>query len=268
MKMKANYHTHTTFCDGHSTPEEMVRRAVELGFAHLGFSGHIDINPVMDVDAYIREIRRLEETYRDSIEILCGGELDNMYPRRHIEGVDYVIGSTHHLDVSYERPLALDNTEEEVLFLLNEFYGGDAFHMARDYFRIVAHTYDDTHCAFIGHFDLLTRYNQSLGFLDEADPRYLAPALEAMEYLVSEGVPLEINTRQSHWGKLYPSPLLLRKLHELGGEIVINSDAHIAAELDKGFSLAVETARACGFDHTNLLTRQNGRVVFLQEGLS
>ena len=35
--LKANYHTHTVFCDGDNTAQEMVDRALELGFEHLGF---------------------------------------------------------------------------------------------------------------------------------------------------------------------------------------------------------------------------------------
>ena len=37
---KADLHTHTSFCDGKNSPEEMVRSAVEKGFDVLGFSGH------------------------------------------------------------------------------------------------------------------------------------------------------------------------------------------------------------------------------------
>ena len=38
--IKANLHTHTTWCDGKNTAEEMVRSAIESGFDVLGFSGH------------------------------------------------------------------------------------------------------------------------------------------------------------------------------------------------------------------------------------
>ena len=36
--LKANYHTHTVLCDGKNTAEEMVQRALDLGFKYLGFS--------------------------------------------------------------------------------------------------------------------------------------------------------------------------------------------------------------------------------------
>ena len=42
MKLKANYHTHTVFCDGADTPEDVVLAAIGKGFTHLGFSGHMD----------------------------------------------------------------------------------------------------------------------------------------------------------------------------------------------------------------------------------
>lgn len=38
--MRQNLHTHTTFCDGTNTAEEMIQAARELGMDSLGFSGH------------------------------------------------------------------------------------------------------------------------------------------------------------------------------------------------------------------------------------
>ena len=38
--INTNFHTHTTFCDGKDTPEQMVLAAIQKGFSALGFSGH------------------------------------------------------------------------------------------------------------------------------------------------------------------------------------------------------------------------------------
>lgn len=38
--MLANFHTHSTFCDGKNTPEEIVLAALEKGFVSIGFSSH------------------------------------------------------------------------------------------------------------------------------------------------------------------------------------------------------------------------------------
>ena len=35
-----NFHTHTTYCDGKETAEQMVQAAIAKGFTRLGFSGH------------------------------------------------------------------------------------------------------------------------------------------------------------------------------------------------------------------------------------
>ena len=38
--IKQNLHTHTIYCDGKDTVEEMVKEAIQKGFSILGFSGH------------------------------------------------------------------------------------------------------------------------------------------------------------------------------------------------------------------------------------
>ena len=267
MALTGNFHTHTNLCDGADTPRAMVESALAHGLKRLGFSGHMDADIHMDLERYRAEIDALRDLYGGRIEILCGVELDNLYDPGCARGLDYVIGSTHFMDVEYERPLSVDNTADELRLLCNEFYGGDFYRLCRAYFRLEAQIADRFPCDFIGHFDLVTKFNDALHFVDEEDPRYLGPALEAMEYLVSRGKPFEINTRQSARGKLYPGITLLRRLRELGGEILINSDAHRASELTAGFDLAAETARSLGFDHTNHLTLRSGKTVLVPEAL-
>ncbi len=263
--LKANFHTHTTFCDGMSTPRESIERAIELGFMTLGFSSHVDIEPVMDVDAYKTEIRGLQEEYKDRIEILCGGELDNMYPEKHPRGFDYLIGSTHHLKILPDRFLAVDSSEEDLLFLCENFFDGDYYKLIRYYYELVSRTYENTGCTFIGHFDLVTKFNDTMHFIDEDDDRYISPALDAMNHLVKSGMPyFEINTRQIERGRIYPSRRLLKHLHDIGGEIFISSDAHDARFLTKGFEQAIELAKSCGFDHSNYLTMKSGRLEYVQ----
>ena len=262
-----NYHTHTTFCDGSSTPQEMVERAMALGFTSLGFSGHVDIDPVMDVEAYLHEIRRLQALYGDRIEILCGGEFDSCYADPLRGGFDYKIGSNHHLDVGADRPVAVDYSEEMFVRLLYVFYAGDAFALARDYYAGVAKVYDRIHCNVIGHFDLVTKYNHHLHVIDEDDPRYVDPAMAALDALLSEDVAFEINTRMVRTGRVYPHERFLKRIREKHGEIIISSDAHNAAELNAGFDTAVELARRCGFDHTNRLTMQNGCLELVPVGI-
>lgn len=43
-KLRADFHTHTTYCDGKSTPRQMVEAAYRMGLTDLGISGHADFS--------------------------------------------------------------------------------------------------------------------------------------------------------------------------------------------------------------------------------
>ena len=94
---------------------------------------------------------------------------------------------------------------------------------------------------------------------------------EAMK-VAAQGIPFEINCGAYNRGRkkeLYPNTVLLKKLKELGGEILISSDAHQKELLDGGFDFAVQKALECGFTHTNLLTLdQSGQVEWRQMALA
>lgn len=269
--MQCNFHTHTTFCDGSDSAEDVVRQAIAFGMKRLGFSGHMDPEIHMDWPAYTAGIRRLQEKYRGSIDIFLGSELDIWYPewvrtappaenylKEIYRDAEYLIGSVHYLRSSDGVLTAIDDREDKIRFLLDTTFAGDPYAMARAYFALVTKVYDMLHCTFIGHFDLITRFNDSMHYIDESDPRYTGPALEAMEYLVREGVPFELNCGAVNRGRkkeLYPDQFLLRKLHDFGGEILITADAHQKEKLHAGFDIAMQRAAAAGFDHVNVLSR-------------
>lgn len=267
MQIKANYHTHTTFCDGKNSPREMVEKAIELGFTHLGFSGHMDADIHMDLPQYTKEIRNLQIEYEDKIQILCGVEWDNLYDLNCTANMDYVIGSTHFLNVQYERPLSIDDTPEDVILLCNEFFGGDYYKLCKEYYQLEATIIDKYPCTFIGHFDLITKFNDLIHFVDQEDTRYLRYALEAMEYLVSKGVLFEINTRQSSRGRLFPDGVLLKALHAFGGKIIVNSDAHTCSELDKGFDYALQKVKESGFTKICSIIKKNDQIHIIELGI-
>ena len=286
--LTANYHTHTTFCDGSHTPEEIVEYALQTGMTHLGFSGHMDPDIPMDFQAYLAALRSLQRRYtfggddpaaapsdRDAaglsqgspqrLDILIGIELDALFDPACARETEYVIGSVHYLDVPSPEPASVDDKPEKLPQICRTWFGGDYYKMAKSYYELEASVYDRTGCTFIGHFDLITRFNDDLHFLDENDPRYLKPALEAMRHLAMQGVPFEINCGAVNRGRkkeLYPNRTLLRSLREFGGEIFISSDAHQKQLLTGAFDQAVRTAMECGFTHTNLLEHDaHGKVV-------
>ncbi len=287
-QIKANFHTHTHLCDGSNAPSEVAERAFELGFETLGFSGHMDPDIHMDLPEYLRQVRTLQKEYENRMEILCGIELDILYAEEvfgkdwdgrtapvcydaddeSMAPLDYWIGSTHFLKMADGTLIPVDLSFEVLEEGCRKYFEGDYYKMAAAYYELEAGVYEKTRCSFVGHFDLITRFNDSDHFLDEDDPRYTSAALEAMKHLVKQGVPFEINCGAVNRGRkkeLYPNLFLLKSLKEFGGEILINSDAHHMDLLNGAFEEAVEAARWAGFDHVNLLTKRDTGVLHWKE---
>ena len=116
----SNFHTHTHFCDGKNTPEELVLEAIRLGCPKLGFSGHsytfFDESYCMSqtgTQEYIRQVRALKEKYADRIQILLGVEQD-YFSDTSTEGYDYVLGSVHYV-LKNGCYLAVDESKDQCL---------------------------------------------------------------------------------------------------------------------------------------------------------
>ena len=62
MTTKSNLHTHSLYCDGRNTIDEMIQAAIRAGFESLGFSGHchtgfsFDDCQITDNDGYFNEL--------------------------------------------------------------------------------------------------------------------------------------------------------------------------------------------------------------------
>ncbi|MCR5023574.1 MAG: histidinol-phosphatase [Lachnospiraceae bacterium] len=259
--LKANYHTHTNYCDGAHSPEDMVKSAISQGLEHIGFSGHFDPNVPMDKPSYKKEIRRLQEEYKETIDIFLGAEVDQLYDVREAEDCEYIIGSTHSLSIDGQTP-SVDDTPEKLEILCNDHFGGDFYKLTKAYYELEAKVVDIVHPDFIGHFDIVTKFNGDGRYWDESSRRYLDPALETLEHLTGYGIPFEINTAAFYRGnrdQFYPSDTLLKALHGFGGRIILSSDAHNKDVITGAFDIAVKKAMECGFTHTCILVHENGR---------
>ena len=262
--MIQNLHTHTTFCDGKNTPEEMVRSAVSLGMDSLGFSGHAPMAEpndwVMDradIPRYRGEVLRLREEYAGQIELFLGMEMDFYSPP--MPGPwDYLIGSVH-LVKKDGAELMVDYTAEDFCRSVEQYYGGDFYAFAEDYYRLVGGVAERTGCQIVGHFDLITKFNEGDRLFDTGHPRYVSAAMGALEALRGKDVIFEINTGAMSRGYRtgpYPSPALLRAMRDMGLPICITGDSHSAETLLYGFDQAMELVHSCGYEERMVLTRQ------------
>ncbi len=253
---------HTNLCDGADSPEDMVKAAISSGLKHIGFSGHFDPNVPMDITKYKQEIRRLKKKYKDEIDILLGAEVDLLYDVNEASDCEYIIGSTHSLSIDGGTP-SVDDTSEKLESLCNEHFGGDYYKLTKAYYELESTVIETLHPDFIGHFDIVTKFNGGNRYWDEDDCRYLNPALETMEYLAKSGIPFEINTAAYYRGmrdEFYPCTTLLKALFGFGGRIVISSDAHNRSVLTGAFDKAVQKAMECGFTHCLLLVSSSGGI--------
>lgn len=257
-----NYHTHSIHCDGCCTVDEMVRAAIAQGMNALGFSGHATIpfdlrycTAPKDFPPYIEAVNTCKETYKDQLEIYLGVE-DDFYAVRPDFPRDYTIAASHYMqkDGIYHY---VDHSEELLRKAIKEGFEGDPYKMTAYYFEIVAGFPERMTFDFVGHFDLVAKFNESGRLFDEDDPRYWKPALEAMEHLCRQGYAFEVNTGAISRGFRtvpYPSPRLLRALHSFGGSIVFCCDSHTADTVCSYLPEAAELAAACGFRTHRVLT--------------
>ena len=251
---KSNVHSHTTFVDGRNSAEEMVQAALALGFHTLGFSehGHADYDDCsMSVEqepAYRAEVRRLREKYAGQIELLLGYEHDWFAPAD-VSEYDYTIESVHYLpaDGGY---WSVDWQRQKLEDAIARHYGGDPYAMCRDYFGTVCRCIEGTGAEILGHIELVMKFNEARDLFDDADPRYLGPALECAELAAKSGRLVEINSgavARGYRTRPYPGEAMLRRIRECGGRVILTSDCHDARLLDRGFAESAELARACGF---------------------
>jgi histidinol-phosphatase (PHP family) len=262
MQIKQNLHTHTTWCDGINAPEEMIRYAMERGFTSLGFSGHSpnkrsNYAHVTEESTaqYKQEILALKEKYRDQFPIYLGLEVEAT-AECCMDGYDFLIGSLHYMSVE-DQWFGFDRSAETVRDLIDRYFAGDGMAFALQYFRDVAKLPDYGKFDIIGHFDIHTKNNEILRFVDTEDPAYLRAAIEAIEALQGKIPLFEVNTgdvARGYKSVPYPEVPLLKEFKRLGFGAVISSDCHDMRYLDYGFDQAHMLLKQCGFRETYVLT--------------
>ena len=232
----SDFHMHTKYCDGRNTVEEMVKAAVGKGMTALGFSGHsyatYDMDCCMSKEGtlqYRREVERYKELCEGIIKVYCGIEQDIYAPAPDAQ-YDYVIGSVHYIG-GPDGLLPVDYKPEMLKQLADEQFGGDIYALCGAYFEAVSQVVERTGCDIIGHFDLVSKFNERDRLFDSSDPRYVKAWQAAADKLLKTGKLFEINTGAMSRGyrtSPYPSDDMIRYIAERGGRFVLSSDAHSA----------------------------------------
>lgn len=247
-KGNVNLHTHTVYCDGKDTPEELVKRAIELGMTALGFSGHEysshDTDFCMskeDTGQYIEEILHLKEKYKDQIDIYLGverdyfGQIDN-YP------YDYVIGSLHYVEKDGVL-MTVDYTPETMEENVKTYFGGNYRAYVERYYEIIGDVAEKTSATIVGHFDLITKFNEGNRYFDEEADWYKDAALQALHKVAKDRPIFEINTGAMARGyrtRPYPADFILEEINRLECPTILSSDCHDKLYLHHEFCKIIE----------------------------
>ena len=268
MKYRQNLHTHSIFCDGKDTPEELIEKALELGFDSLGFSRH-SYTPYSDylrktpeeADAvrreYIRRVNDLKKKYADEIKIYLGYEFD-LYSTEPLDEFDYVIGSLHY-PIYRGEYISMDRDADSVAKIIRENIGGDGLLYAKNFYENAARMPEIYNFDIVGHFDLITKHTEKIKLFDDECREYRSYALEAL-HAVGEKIKIfEVNTgaiARGYRTTPYPAPFILKEIKNIGCDVIISSDCHDRRYLDCYFDEATEYIRSCGFDRVMVF---NGR---------
>lgn len=260
------YHVHTTYCDGDDTVEEVAAAALKQGVKILGFSGHSYIPVVGEYgmnatveQQYIAAVEETKKRYAGQLDIVCGMELD-AFSQKPTFAYDYLIGSVHCVPTA-DGLKEVDHNLDIQRDAVARYFGGDYYAYANAYFNEIAQVRDKTNCTFIGHFDLVSKYNEGNCLFDETDERYIRAGKQAIHTLCEKpGAVFEINTGALPRGARstpYPALPFLKEIKAAGGRILFSSDSHNVNTLLFGGDSMVVVAKAAGF---------TSRVIILPDG--
>ncbi|NLJ59216.1 MAG: histidinol-phosphatase HisJ [Tissierellia bacterium] len=266
-----NLHTHTFYCDGSNSPEEMILAAIENKFHSLGITSHGPVEEENDwnikksnIEEYIDDVRSLKEKYKDKIQIFLGMELDYIPGTGFsdsclslINRLDYYIGSVHYLGKLKDgRPWTVDYTREELTQGIDESFQGDIRKAVERYYETISEMAIKYQPPIIGHLDLIKKNNKNL--FDENEAWYINAVENCLNEIKKTSSIIEINTggiARGYTKEQYPSNFILQMIKERNIPVIINSDAHtiegIACKLKEMYTLVNDL----GFNSLMYLTK-------------
>lgn len=272
--MKTNFHTHSNYCDGHATIQEMTEAAIEFGFEQIGFSSHAplpvpaqwSLSDEKQMLVYVEEIAQCKNNYCDKLEIFTGIEADYIPGMTcafsHLKqkmGFEYVIGAVHLVRIpNTDQVWFIDGQKKYFDQGLYEFFGGDGKKAAQTYFHQLKKMVVEQEFDIIAHADKI-KMNNAGRFFKEEDKWYKDEILELIALIKQKNIILEVNTRGYYQKKttdMYPSDFFLKNAIQLGVALMINSDAHKTTDLQMGFERATEILKNLGCKEKTI--RKNG----------
>jgi histidinol-phosphatase (PHP family) len=263
-----NYHSHCNYCDGSDEPERYVLEAFKKDFPAYGFSSHASLPfptdwsiPEDRFGAYLSEINRIKQKYRNRIQVYRGLEVDfipgitgNKKLLSNGIKMDYLIESVHFIDgFTNGDPWSFDGSIETFQKGFEHIFHKNGRRMVGRYYELVRQMIEEDTPEIIGHLDKIKMHNHIHNYLNENDAWYRKEVEETIKSIQKTDAIVEVNTRGYYKSnrpeQLYPDEWILELLKQKNIRVMINADTHDPDEVDAGFEYAAEILKKIGFKY-------------------
>lgn len=267
MIQNYTYHSHTNFSDGKNSLEDMVMKAREIGFSHIGISDHLIVHKNIEQspswqmmcsksNAYIykKDFKSALPEYqkhceklrnfskKENFKIFIGFEVDFFTYDGWLENLkeflsnvdyDYLISGNHFL---FEDDC---NTIFNIHKSLKDVLEKEKIkNLISEHFKTIKKSIDSGLFKFIAHLDYVRKMGADFYLTED----FLKEKLSIIQALKNTGTGTEISTKGLRKiNDFYPSEWFLQKIKETDIPIVISDDAHRTEEL--GFDFAKAEAK-------------------------
>lgn len=270
----SNYHSHCTFCDGRSTPEDFVKFAISHGFRAYGFSSHSPLPfetfwnmSKDDMPEYLEEINRLKEKYAGQLEIYTSLEIDYLDETYNPSiayfqelPLDYRIGSIHFLPLSEhlseDNMVCIDGAFADYKDSVDRYFEGKISKLVTRYFDSTLQMIEAGGIDIVGHMDkIYMNGHKCKGFSFDAD-WYQKPFKAVLDLIAQKGLMVEVNTKNLiKKQQIFPRKEYLGLLKDMNIPVMVNSDCHYPDLVNDGRSEAFEILKEIGFRTTRELIK-------------
>lgn len=262
--MFCSLHTHSLFCDGTCSLEEMARAAADAGLVSFGFSGHApavyDYAAMSDADAenYLVEIARLKKKFAGRLELYTGMENDALHPFDRSR-LDYCIGSVHFIRDDAGVIHCIEGRPEAFAGAVQAM--GSVQAVVDRYCETVQQHLLTCKPDIAGHLDIIARPNADGSLFDVQSDWYRRAEERLAEAAAQSGCIVEVNTSGLRTARQepFPSRRVLSLLRQADIPVIITADAHRASDVAAGFDQAAALLRSLGFQSAMIL--QHGRYI-------
>jgi histidinol-phosphatase (PHP family) len=273
----------------------MCRVAHNKGLAAIGFSAHAPIGKTgltsnwhikdQRLGEYIDEVRAARQRWEGKLAVYLGLEIDYIKGLRSALdsdiqslNLDYSIGAVHYLLPPRGEPFTVDGPAAEVATGIADGFSGDGEAMMHAYWDAVLEMIALGGFDIVAHLDLVKKRNAEGGDAEggnaahrlfSMETEYLRRAAEVVRVIAVGGYVVEVNTggmNRDSITETYPSPEILRLLHQHNVPVMITADSHNANDLDGHYLTACQTLLDAGYtSHVIFTGRSGGRPQWAQK---